>query len=196
MRDLWTNDAVEAWREALASYEAVVERQGVARLMDLDRWVRAELPATIATRASPHVTHAELVKVAEWKMARGVWRGRNLALVRGNEPAAVIAISTAALAEVPHPSAPIATLAQLAGVGPATASAVAAAAAPNLYPFFDELVAAQVPGLGKVAFTLGTTRITRRRCAHAPSDSARRGRPFSSSGLSGPMSAARLASGR
>ena len=29
------------------------------------------------------------------------------------------------------------------------------AAAPTIYPFFDELVAAQVPGLGKVAWTLG-----------------------------------------
>ena len=44
--------------------------------------------------------------------------------------------------------------ATLAGVGPATASAVTAAVAPELYPFFDELVAAQVPGLGKVAWTL------------------------------------------
>ncbi|MGZ8492242.1 MAG: hypothetical protein ACXWZS_08575, partial [Gemmatirosa sp.] len=33
--------------------------------------------------------------------------------------------------------------------------AVAAAHAPALYPFFDELVAAQVPTLGAVAWTLG-----------------------------------------
>ena len=94
------------------------------------------------------------MKLAEWKMARGVWRGRNLALVRGNDAELVVATSAAALAEVPHPTGPIATLSQLAGVGPATASAVVAAAAPEVYPFFDELVAAQVPGLGKVAFTL------------------------------------------
>ena len=46
-----------------------------------------------------------------------------------------------------------ATLSALAGVGPATASAVASAAAPEVYPFFDELVAAQVPALGPVKFT-------------------------------------------
>jgi hypothetical protein len=46
-------------------------------------------------------------------------------------------------------------LAALDGVGPATASGVAAAAAPERYPFFDELVAAQVPGLGKIAWTHG-----------------------------------------
>ncbi|HEU4457218.1 MAG TPA: hypothetical protein VFR81_29380, partial [Longimicrobium sp.] len=51
------------------------------------------------------------------------------------------------------PSQPIAMLAKLAGVGPATASAVASAAAPDVYPFFDELVAAQIPGIGQVTFT-------------------------------------------
>lgn len=39
------------------------------------------------------------------------------------------------------------------GVGPATASAVAAAAAPQVYPFFDEVAAAQISELGKVAYT-------------------------------------------
>lgn len=88
-------------------------------------------------------------------MARGVWRARNLALVRGNDPARVERTSAAALARVPHPTAPIAALAELAGVGPATASGVASAAAPEVYPFFDELVAAQIPGIGQVSFTPG-----------------------------------------
>jgi hypothetical protein len=87
-------------------------------------------------------------------MARGVWRGRNLTLVRGNTPAHVKQTSAAALANMPHPTAPIAGLAELAGVGPATASAVAAAALPSVYPFFDELVAAQIPGTGRLAYTL------------------------------------------
>ena len=33
------------------------------------------------------------------------------------------------------------------------ASAVLAAARPDIYPFFDEVVAQQIPGLGPVAFT-------------------------------------------
>ncbi|HEX8691956.1 MAG TPA: hypothetical protein VF746_06035 [Longimicrobium sp.] len=153
MSDLWKSEDAGAWEAALARYEEVVERQGVARLPELDRWYRDELPARIAARRTPHVTHGELVKLTEWKMARGIWRPRNLALVRGNDPALVERTSAAALAQVPHPSAPIAALAKLAGVGPATASAVAAAAAPEVYPFFDELVAARVPGLGQVSFT-------------------------------------------
>ena len=153
MPTLWKSDSPEEWQAALEEYGAVIERQGVARLPELDRWYREDLPAAIAGRKTPHVTHDELVRVTEWKMARGIFRPRNLVLVRGNPPATVERTSTAALAAIPDSKRPIALLAELAGVGPATASAIAAAAAPDVYPFFDELVGAQVPGLGTVAFT-------------------------------------------
>lgn len=155
MTDLWVSSARSEWRNALARYDHVVTAQGVARLAELDTWNRNELPDIIASRRTPHVTRDELVRLTEWKMARGVWRAPNLILVRSNAPDAVVEVSTQALASIPHPSAPIVVLATLAGVGPATASAVAAAAAPGTYPFFDELVAAQVPQLGKIAWTLG-----------------------------------------
>jgi hypothetical protein len=154
MADLWNNDSLATWREALDAYPDVVEAHGVKGLADHDRWYRDALPPAIAARERPHVTLAELARVTEWKMTRGVWRARNLALVRGNDAAVVEETSAAALAAVPDPRRPIAMLAELEGVGPATASAVAAAAAPEVYPFFDEIVAAQVPGLGDVAFTL------------------------------------------
>lgn len=142
-------------RRALDRYESVVEAQGVSKLAERDRWYHQELPRAIASRSTAHITLDELVRVTEWKMSRGEWRARNLVLVRGNEPEAVIETSTDALSRIPHPTKPISTLAKLAGVGPATASAVVAAAAPDIYPFFDELVAAQLPELGKVAWTLG-----------------------------------------
>lgn len=151
---LWANEDASAWDAALARYDEVVEAQGVARLPELDRWYRVELPGDIAKRKAPHVTHDELVRLTEWKMARGVWRARNLVLVRGNDAAEVERVTAEALARVPDPRAPIDLVATLAGVGPATASAVASAAAPEIYPFFDELVAAQVPGLGAVKFSL------------------------------------------
>ena len=155
MTDLWTSTTIDSWRQALERYPDVVARQGVARLPELDRWYREELPDLIAERVPAHVTLPELVRLTEWKMARGVWRAPNLVLVRGNEPDAVIGASAEALARIPHPTAPIAALSKLAGVGPATASAVVAASAPEVYPFFDELVAGQVSALGKVAWTLG-----------------------------------------
>jgi len=155
MIELWTAHDASAWRAALERYDAVVARQEVAALPALDRWYHDTLPSSIAGRDPAHVTHEELVRVTEWKMARGVWRARNLALVKGNEPERVVRLSTDALRTIPDASAPIAVLSALAGVGPATASAVAAAAAPAHYPFFDELVAAQVPALGPVRFTHG-----------------------------------------
>ena len=153
--DLWSVDDAIAWRRALERYPEVVVRQGVERLPELDRWYRDELPKAIRARPTPHVAHEELVRLTEWKMARGEWRARNLVLVKGNAPDAVAATSTEALAHVPHPTKPIATLASLDGVGPATASAAVAAFAPDAYPFFDELVAAQVPTLGPVKWTHG-----------------------------------------
>lgn len=152
--DLWSVTDRARWRAALDRYPAVIERQDVTSLRNLDRWYQEELPDVIAGREPRHITLRELEKVTQWKMARGVWRGRNLALVRGNDPERVIAASTEALAKAPHPTAPIAELAKLAGVGPATASAVMAAAEPGIHPFFDDLVANQIPQLGEVAYTV------------------------------------------
>jgi hypothetical protein len=156
---LWHAEHDAEWRAALACYVHVVERQGVTRLPELDRWYRDELPATMHARTPMHVAHDELVRLTEWKMARGVWRAPNLVLVRSNAPDVVVDTSRtaceAACTPSPHPTAPIKLLSTLKGVGPATASAVTAAAAPGMYPFFDELVAAQVPSLGTVAWTLG-----------------------------------------
>lgn len=153
--DLWHSESPELWLEALASYGEVIVGQEVASLPELDRWYHEQLPQAIASRSPAHLTLPELVRLTEWKMARGVWRAPNLVRVRGNDAVEVVRASTEALARVPHPTAPIAALAGLDGVGPATASAVVAAVAPATYPFFDELVAAQVPGLGAVAWTLG-----------------------------------------
>ena len=152
--NLWLADQTETWRAALARYSDVIAAQGVARLAGYDHWYRDELPSVLASRQPAFLSRDELVKVTEWKMARGVWRQRNLILVRSNEPTAVEAASRTALSQVPNPTTPVATLAKLAGVGPATASAVLGAAAPEVYPFFDDLVADKVPDLGPVDYTL------------------------------------------
>jgi hypothetical protein len=152
--DLWSTDECAAWARALDAYPAALEHRAASRLGELDDWYRRELPPLIAARTPPHVTHDELVRATEWKMKRGAWRARNLVLVRGNSAAAVEAASREAFALVPDPRKPVARLAELDGVGPATASALLAAARPDVYPFFDELVAEAIPGLGKVAFTL------------------------------------------
>ena len=151
---LWQSDSLDEWRAALGRYDAVVAAQGVARLVELDGWYQRELPFLLEERTPAYVTAMELAQLTEWKMARGVWRAPNLVLVRSNAPEVVIKTSALALAKAPHPTAPIKELATLKGVGPATASAVAAAHAPAVYPFFDELVAQQVPTLGAVDWSV------------------------------------------
>jgi hypothetical protein len=155
MPDLWSSPSTQAWKRALDAYVEAIAHRGGDKLADLDRWYREELPDAIGGRRAPHLTLPELVRLTEWKMKRGEWRARNLVLVKGNAPERVRDTSQAALALIPHPTKPISALAKLDGVGPATASAVAAAAAPTVYPFFDEHVAGQIPGLGEVAWTLG-----------------------------------------
>ncbi len=150
---LWTSRDDAPWQSALSRYSATIASQGVASLAEHDRWYHHELPLALQSRTPSYATHEELVRLTEWKMARGVWRARNLVLVRGNNAELVQAVTRDAFALVPHESAPIAKVAELAGVGPATASALLAAYAPALYPFFDELVAHQIPTLGPVAFT-------------------------------------------
>ncbi len=156
MRDsLWASSDTSQWQHALASYNAVIAAQGVGSLVDHDSWYHTQLPESVALRSPAYFTHDELVRVTEWKMARGVWRARNLVLVRGNSSDVVEQVTADGFTLVPDPLQPVRTIATLAGVGPATASAVLAAYAPQYYPFLDEIVAAQVPSLGAPAFTPG-----------------------------------------
>lgn len=150
---LWDSSDCAAWGRALESYAGVVVSQGVSGLEELDRWYREELPALLASRTPPYVTREELVRVTRWKMKRGVWRQRNLLLVEENPEEAVERTSREAFATLPDPRKPVSLLVRLGGVGPATASAALAAHSPHIFPFFDELVAEQMPGLGDVAFT-------------------------------------------
>ncbi len=97
---LWSQASCVVWEEARSRYPAVLAASGGHRLVELDRWYQQELPATLAKREPPWLSLAELIKVVEWKMHRGVYRARNLALVRSNDPAGVEAVSLAA--EIPE----------------------------------------------------------------------------------------------
>lgn len=150
---LWVSTNCSLWRETLESYPAVIAAQGNDRLTKLDEWYRNDLASLIAGRTEAQIFLDDLQGIAAWKMTRGVWRERNRRLIAQNLPADVAEVSRKAFGAIPDPRKPVTLLSALAGVGPATASAALAAYAPQLYPFFDELVAAQIPGLGPVAFT-------------------------------------------
>ncbi len=151
---LWSSDDLEAWSTALENYSQVVVRQGISDLTALDYWYHERLPALVQTRIPLALELSELVNVVRWKMKRGVWRPRNLALVMDNPDDLVRRQTSLAFAQVPDPRQPIETIAGLRGVGPATASAVLAAYRPDLYPFLDDLVASCIPELGEPRFTV------------------------------------------
>jgi hypothetical protein len=150
---LWQTKQCDDWHAALERYIETIRAQQVNGLPEIDAWFREELPALISARKPAFVTLAELERATVWKMKRGVWRERNRLLVIGNPSALVKQTSRDAFAAVPDPRKPVDLISTLAGVGPATSSAVLASYAPSVYPFFDELVAVQIPKLGKVAFT-------------------------------------------
>lgn len=153
MTGLFAKKDEKSWRAAEAKYAEALAKQGQSRLPELDSWYRDELPGIIRARKVRHVTLDELVKVTEWKMKRGEWRARNLVLVKSNTPDLVKTLTTTAFRLVPDVRKPVTTIAELSGVGPATASAVLATVHGDVYPFFDEVVAEQIPGLGEVKFT-------------------------------------------
>ncbi len=151
--NLWTSKGCAKWHQALELYPEIVKKQEVRGLEEIDSWYRTEFPALVASRNPAFITLEELEQVTRWKMKRGVWRERNRQLVAGNAREEVERLSHEAFDAIPDPRKPVALLSELAGVGPATASGVLAALRPDIYPFFDELVAAQIPDLGPVAFT-------------------------------------------
>ncbi len=153
--NLWNSEHCAEWRAALERYPEVIHAQQVRGLDELDTWYRDEFPGLVAARKPAYITRTELEQVTTWKMKRGIWRERNRLLVAGNSPAMVRKTSRQAFAAVPDLRKPVSILSGLAGVGPATASAVLAGSSPALFPFFDELVAQQIPDLGAVSFTAG-----------------------------------------
>ena len=152
--DLFSERDAAVWTSTLAAYDGSIRGKLETRLAELDAWWRSELPGLLRSRATPFVTREELTKITEWKMKRGEWRARNLELVKSNDADVVEATTRAAFALVPDPRKPIAKIAELSGVGPATASAVLAPLHGELYPFFDEDVAKQIASLGEVKFTV------------------------------------------
>ncbi|KAA0192953.1 hypothetical protein HAZT_HAZT009930 [Hyalella azteca] len=108
------------------------------------RWFQSELPAALKSRRdSPHLLHSELVKLMEWKLSRGKFRPRLVDLAASNTNELVKQVTTEGLklAKENEPSRALAVLCKLRGVGPATASSILVAAAPDKYVFFADEVA-------------------------------------------------------
>lgn len=161
---LYASTNCKEWREALAQYDALIQAHNVNQLPELDAWYQNQLPGIINARNPAYVTRDEFMDILRWKMKRGDWRETNRLRIAGTDARvtqkhALDAFAAARDLDENIPTAskeykkPVQIFSELDGVGPATASAALAAYRPDLYPFFDEWIAKQIPGLGKVAFT-------------------------------------------
>lgn len=127
------------WKEAINSYKSRIESLNKPNLISLDEFYRDELPSLLHQRnPNPFMTTSELSRLMQWKLTRGKWRPRLLDFVSSLDDSTVKSASQKAFQSLPDVSKAISELTVLKGVGPATASAVLAAYAPETAPFMSD----------------------------------------------------------
>ncbi|WCJ35604.1 DNA binding [Euphorbia peplus] len=130
---------ISLWREALSSYSLRIQSINKPNLVSLDEFYRLQLPSLLHQRKpNPYLTTPELSHLMQWKLSRGKWRPRLLDFVSSLDEELVKSASQKAFGSLPDISKAICDLTVLKGVGPATASAVLAAYAPDVAPFMSD----------------------------------------------------------
>ena len=155
-RRLWNSDDPAEWRKALDAYPARLAALNDPKLLELDAWFWGTLGDAIRARDPSRLTAEELVRVVAWKLARGKFRPNLLNFARAHTEATAGKATGEALARFAKASgdggenenwlaACLEPLVRLKGIGPATASAVLAAATASIPMMSDELIAVALP---------------------------------------------------
>jgi len=147
----------------LSKYEETLRAKAEAKsskpetLIKLDQWYQKELPKKIKERGKDaFLTHDEIVQCIKWKLARGVFRPRLKDLVQMNTPRVVMQETKKAFRHIHKQNleAAVAAMSNLKGVGPAMASAVLAAGAPELAPFMADECLLAMPDMEGIDYTM------------------------------------------
>lgn len=126
---------VSEWQSMLLSYDDAVSRVARAKkrpeLEDLDKWMWNDFPRLVNERTPPSCNKEELTRIMQWKLLRGKNRPALLNLIKQNSASSVDDTSAEAFHLLFSSNGAswkqsLSKLAELRGVGPATASAVLA----------------------------------------------------------------------
>lgn len=158
----FTKATPEQWNYVLSLYKDVLKAKASTRtkkggpeeLVRLDTWYQEQLPKIIHSRKEPHITHEELIQIIKWKLIRGKFRPRLIDLVRINTETSVFQMSKKAFRRIPKISSAINALTSLKGIGPASASAILAAAYPEHVPYMADESMLSTPGVEGTDYTL------------------------------------------
>jgi len=147
----------------LTKYQEALNAKAYAKsskpetLLKLDKWYQTELPKKIKSRGTDaFLTHDEIVQTIKWKLARGQFRPRLKDLVQMNTPRVVMQETKKAFRAIYKKKdleAAVLALSNLKGVGPAMASAVLAAGAPEVAPFMADECLLSMPDIEGIDYT-------------------------------------------
>jgi len=162
--DFFENGSSKQFEWVLSKYDTAIQLKADSKsskaetLLKLDKWYQNELPKKIKSRGKEaHLTHEELVQTIKWKLARGVFRPRLKDLVQMNTPRVVMQETKKAFRALWKRNdleSAVGALSNLKGVGPAMASAVLAAGAPEVAPFMADECLLSMPEIEGIDYTM------------------------------------------
>lgn len=125
------------------------------RLIRLDEWYQNTLPKLIQKRGpkDAHLLHEELCQTMEWKQNRGKSYPQLSYLIKINTPRAVMMETKKAFRKLPNLEQALNALSNLKGVGTTMASALLAAACPQMAPFMADECLMAIPEFESIDYT-------------------------------------------